>query len=92
MGSAGVWRDQWATVDFMGYFQGPTGYEETVTCNINPLLIGEEESTCHYRDDDSGELWFCARLPTLSCDPLVRHSSGRYWNVTTPCKEALLAQ
>lgn len=56
----GIWRDQWATVDFTGYFQGPTGYEEIVTCNVNPLLTGEEESTCHYRDEDSGELWFCA--------------------------------
>ncbi|XP_070268750.1 NXPE family member 3-like isoform X4 [Myotis yumanensis] len=85
-----IWRDQWATVDFMGYFRGPTGYEETVTCNINPLLTGEEESTCHYRDEDSGELWFCARPPTLPCDSLVGHSSGRYWNVTTPQEEALL--
>ncbi|KAK1344970.1 hypothetical protein QTO34_013674 [Cnephaeus nilssonii] len=85
-----IWRDQWATVDFMGYFRGPTGYEEIVTCNINPLLTGEEESTCHYRDEDSGELWFCARPPTLPCDSLVGHSSGRYWNVTTPQEEALL--
>nr|KAF6355254.1 hypothetical protein mMyoMyo1_011437 [Myotis myotis] len=66
------------------------GYEETVTCNINPLLTGEEESACHYRDEDSGELWFCARPPTLPCDSLVGHSSGRYWNVTTPQEEALL--
>ncbi|KAB1263023.1 NXPE family member 3 [Camelus dromedarius] len=50
----GIWRDQWATVDFMGYFQGPTGYEEIVTCNVNPLLIREEGSACHYRDEDSG--------------------------------------
>ncbi|XP_036136642.1 NXPE family member 3-like [Molossus molossus] len=85
-----IWRDQWATVDFMGYFRGPTGYEEIVTCNINPLLTGEEESTCHYRDEDSGELWFCARPPTLPCDSLVGHSSGNYWNVTTPHEEALL--
>ncbi|EQB77921.1 hypothetical protein CB1_000537005 [Camelus ferus] len=70
----GIWRDQWATVDFMGYFQGPTGYEEIVTCNVNPLLIGEEGSACHYRDEDS------------------EHSSGRYWNVTTPHEEALLAR
>ncbi|KAM9724882.1 uncharacterized protein ACBT57_017024 isoform 2-T2 [Dama dama] len=88
----GIWRDQWATVDFTGYFRGPTGYEETVTCNVNPLLIGEEEGTCHYRDEDSGELWFCARPPTLPCDSLVGHSSGRYWNVTTPHEEALLAR
>nr|XP_053772566.1 NXPE family member 3-like [Desmodus rotundus] len=85
-----IWRDQWATVDFMGYFRGPTGYEEIVTCNINPLLTGEEESTCHYRDEDSGELWFCARPPTLPCDSLVGHSSGRYWNVTTSHEKALL--
>ncbi|KAB1263024.1 NXPE family member 3 [Camelus dromedarius] len=70
----GIWRDQWATVDFMGYFQGPTGYEEIVTCNVNPLLIREEGSACHYRDEDS------------------EHSSGRYWNVTTPHEEALLAR
>uniref|UniRef100_A0A8C8Y4E0 NXPE C-terminal domain-containing protein n=1 Tax=Panthera leo TaxID=9689 RepID=A0A8C8Y4E0_PANLE len=76
----GIWRDQWATVDFMGYFQGPTGYEEIVTCNVNPLLTGEEESTCHYKDEDSGELWFCARPPTLPCNSLVGHSSGHYWN------------
>lgn len=88
----GIWRDQWATVDFTGYFRGPTGYEETVTCNVNPLLIGEEEGICHYRDEDSGELWFCARPPTLPCDSLVGHSSGRYWNVTTPHEEALLAR
>ncbi|XP_077930498.1 NXPE family member 3-like isoform X5 [Halichoerus grypus] len=86
-----IWRDQWATVDFTGYFRGPTGYEEIVTCNVNPLLTGEEESTCHYRDEDSGELWFCARPPTLPCDSLVGHSSGHYWNVTTPHEEALLA-
>uniref|UniRef100_A0A4X1UC70 NXPE C-terminal domain-containing protein n=1 Tax=Sus scrofa TaxID=9823 RepID=A0A4X1UC70_PIG len=55
----GIWRDQWATIDFTGYFRGPTGHEETVTCNVNPLLIGKEESTCHYRDEDSGEL--CGR-------------------------------
>uniref|UniRef100_A0A8D0V492 NXPE family member 3-like n=1 Tax=Sus scrofa TaxID=9823 RepID=A0A8D0V492_PIG len=88
----GIWRDQWATIDFTGYFRGPTGHEETVTCNVNPLLIGKEESTCHYRDEDSGELWFCAQPPTLSCDSLVGHSSGRYWNVTTPHEEALLAR
>lgn len=87
----GIWRDQWATVDFTGYFRGPTGYEEIVTCNVNPLLTGEEESTCHYRDEDSGELWFCARPPTLPCNSLVGHSSGHYWNVTTPHEEALLA-
>ncbi|XP_078296556.1 NXPE family member 3-like isoform X1 [Panthera onca] len=87
----GIWRDQWATVDFMGYFRGPTGYEEIVTCNVNPLLTGEEESTCHYKDEDSGELWFCARPPTLPCNSLVGHSSGHYWNVTTPHEEALLA-
>ncbi|XP_007954070.1 NXPE family member 3-like [Orycteropus afer afer] len=86
-----IWRDQWATVDFTGYFRGPTGYEESATCNVNPLLIGEEESTCHYRDEDSGELWFCARPPTLPCDSLVEHSSGHYWNVTTPHDEALMA-
>ncbi|XP_040311878.1 NXPE family member 3-like isoform X1 [Herpailurus yagouaroundi] len=87
----GIWRDQWATVDFMGYFRGPTGYEEIVTCNVNPLLTGEEESTCHYKDEDSGELWFCARPPTLPCNSLVGHSSGHYWNMTTPHEEALLA-
>lgn len=87
----GIWRDQWATVDFTGYFRGPTGHEEIVTCNVNPLLTGEEESTCHYRDEDTGELWFCARPPTLPCDSLVGHSSGHYWNVTTPHEEALLA-
>ena len=88
----GIWRDQWATVDFTGYFRGPTGYEETVTCNVNPLLIGEEEGICHYRDEDSGALWLCARPPTLPCDLQVGHSSGRYWNVTTPHEEALLAR
>lgn len=55
-----IWRDQWATVDFMGYFRGPTGYEEIVICNINALITGKEESTCYYRDEDSGELCFCA--------------------------------
>ncbi|XP_058142157.1 NXPE family member 3-like [Dasypus novemcinctus] len=86
-----IWRDQWATVDFKGYFRGPTGYEESVICNVNPLLIAEEESTCYYRDEDSGELWFCARPPTLPCDSLVEHSGGTYWNVTTPDDEALMA-
>ncbi|XP_037670795.1 NXPE family member 3-like [Choloepus didactylus] len=86
-----IWRDQWATVDFTGYFRGPTGYEESAICNVNPLLMGKEESTCHYRDEDSGELWFCARPPTLPCDSLVEHSGGSYWNVTTAYDEALMA-
>ncbi|XP_023382395.1 NXPE family member 3-like, partial [Pteropus vampyrus] len=77
-------------VNFMGYFRGPAGYKEIVTCNINPLLTGEEESTCHYRDEDLGELWFCIRPPTLPCDSLEGHSSEHYWNVTTPHEEALL--
>ncbi|KAF5918206.1 hypothetical protein HPG69_002847 [Diceros bicornis minor] len=85
----GIWRHQWATVDFMGYFNGPTGYEEIVTCNVIPPLIGEEESTCHYRGEDLGKLWFCARPPILPCDSLVGHSSGCYCNVTTLHEEAL---
>ncbi|XP_037363956.1 LOW QUALITY PROTEIN: NXPE family member 3-like [Talpa occidentalis] len=88
----GIWRDQWATVDFMGYFRGPSGYEVIVTCNVTPMLTGEEASTRHYRDEDSGELWFCARLPTLPCNSLVRHSTGCFWNVTTQQDEALLAR
>ncbi|ELW64854.1 Protein FAM55C [Tupaia chinensis] len=65
-----IWRDHWATVDFVGYFRGPTGYEENVTCNVNPLQTGEEEPTCYYKDEDSGELWFCAQPPTLPCHSL----------------------
>lgn len=86
-----IWRDHWATVDFTGYFRGPTGYEETVTCNVNPLLIGGEESTCRYKDEDSGELWFCAQPRTLPCNSLVGHSAGHYWNVTTLHEDALMA-
>ncbi|XP_069920512.1 NXPE family member 3 isoform X1 [Oryctolagus cuniculus] len=86
-----IWRDHWATVDFTGYFRGPTGYEETVTCNVNPLFIGGEESTCRYKDEDSGELWFCAQPRTLPCNSLVGHSAGHYWNVTTLHEDALMA-
>ncbi|XP_021110184.1 NXPE family member 3 isoform X1 [Heterocephalus glaber] len=86
-----IWREEGATVDFIGYFRGPTGSEENVTCNVNPLLTGEEEAICYYKDEDSGELWFCARPLTLPCDSLVGHSAGHYWNVTTPHEDALLA-
>ncbi|KFO36847.1 Protein FAM55C [Fukomys damarensis] len=86
-----IWREEGATVDFIGYFRGPTGYEENVTCNVNPLLTGEEEAICYYKDEDSGELWFCARPLTLPCDSLVGHSAGHYWDVTTPHEDALLA-
>ncbi|KAM6156410.1 NXPE family member 3-like [Erethizon dorsatum] len=86
-----IWREEGATVDFTGYFKGPTGYEENVTCNVNPLLFGEEDAICYYKDEDSGELWFCSQPLTLPCDSLVGHSAGRYWTVTTPHEDALLA-
>ncbi|XP_063089681.1 NXPE family member 3-like [Cavia porcellus] len=86
-----IWREEGATVDFTGYFRGPTGYEENMTCNTNPLLFGEKEDICYYKDEDSGELWYCAQPQTLSCDSLVGHSAGRYWKVTTPYEDALLA-
>nr|XP_023420899.1 NXPE family member 3-like [Cavia porcellus] len=87
-----IWREEGATVDFTGYFRGPTGYEENMTCNVNPLLFGEKQDICYYKDEDSGELWFCAQPQTLSCDSLVGHSAGRYWKVTTPYEDALLAR
>ncbi|TKC48797.1 hypothetical protein EI555_019617, partial [Monodon monoceros] len=68
------------------------GFGEPSGPQLISWAISRDPQDTKKLDDDSGELWFCARLPTLSCDPLVRHSSGRYWNVTTPCKEALLAQ
>ncbi|XP_047389618.1 NXPE family member 3-like isoform X2 [Sciurus carolinensis] len=86
-----IWREHWATVDFIGYFRGPKGNEENVSCNVTPLLTREEDSFCYYKDEDSGELWFCAQPPTLACSMLVGHSAGRYWNVTTSHEEALLA-
>ncbi|KAM5260524.1 NXPE family member 3-like [Hipposideros larvatus] len=86
-----IWREKKATVDFKGYFRGPTGDEETVICNVDPQSTGTRGPTCQYRDVDSGELWFCAQPPTLPCNSLVGHSSGRYLKVTTPHDEALLA-
>ncbi|XP_058426515.1 NXPE family member 3-like [Diceros bicornis minor] len=86
-----IWREKRATVDFRGYFRGPTGAEETVICNVDPQSTGAKGPTCQYRDVDSSELWFCAQPPTLPCDSLVGHSSGSYLKVTTPHDEALLA-
>ncbi|XP_054570875.1 NXPE family member 3-like isoform X2 [Eptesicus fuscus] len=86
-----IWREKRATVDFRGYFRGPTGIEETVICNVDPLSIGTRGPTCQYRNVDSGELWFCAQPSTLPCNSLVGHSSGSYLNVTTLHDEALLA-
>ncbi|XP_004691691.1 PREDICTED: NXPE family member 3-like [Condylura cristata] len=86
-----IWREKKATVDFRGYFRGPTGKEETVTCNIDPQSTGAKGPTCQYRDVDSGELWFCAQPRTLPCKSLVEHSSGSYLKVTTKHDDALLA-
>ncbi|XP_048645992.1 NXPE family member 3-like isoform X2 [Marmota marmota marmota] len=86
-----IWTEHWATVDFIGYFRGPRGDEESVSCNVNPLLIREEKSFCYYKDEDSGEFWYCDQPPTLACSMLVGHSVGHYWNVTTSHEEALLA-
>lgn len=87
-----IWREKRATVDFRGYFRGPTGTEETVICNVDPLSIRPRGPTCQYRNVDSGELWFCAQPSTLPCNSLVGHSSGSYLNVTTLHDEALLAR
>lgn len=87
-----IWREKRATVDFRGYFRGPTGNEETVICNVDPLSVGTRGPTCQYRNVDSGELWFCAQPSTLPCNSLVGHSSGSYLNVTTLYDEALLAR
>ncbi|XP_040829640.1 NXPE family member 3-like [Ochotona curzoniae] len=87
-----IWRDYWATVDFKGYFRGPKGNEENVTCNVNPESVGEETPVCSYKDEISGELWFCAQPPTLPCNSLVGHSSGNYWKVTTLHEDALMAR
>ncbi|XP_036265202.1 NXPE family member 3-like isoform X2 [Pipistrellus kuhlii] len=87
-----IWREKRATVDFRGYFRGPTGNEETVVCNVDPLSIGTRGPTCQYRNVDSGELWFCAQPSTLPCNSLVGHSSGSYLNVTTLHDESLLAR
>lgn len=86
-----IWREKRATVDFRGYFRGPTGTEETVICNVDPQATGATGPICQYRDVDSGELWFCAQPPTLPCNSLIGHSSGHYLNVTTLHDEALLA-
>ncbi|XP_037362884.1 NXPE family member 3-like [Talpa occidentalis] len=86
-----IWREKKATVDFKGYFRGPTGAEETVICNVDPQSTEAKGRTCQYRDADSGELWFCAQPPTLPCESLVGHSSGRYLKVTTQHDDALLA-
>ncbi|ELV10571.1 Protein FAM55C [Tupaia chinensis] len=86
-----IWREKSATVDFRGYFRGPKGTEETVICNVDPQSTGTKGPTCQYRDMVSGELWFCAKPPTLPCNFLVGHSSGSYLKVTTPRDEALLA-
>ncbi|XP_015980318.2 NXPE family member 3 [Rousettus aegyptiacus] len=86
-----IWREKRATVDFRGYFRGPTGTEETVICNVDPQATGATGPICQYRDVDSGELWFCAQPPTLPCNSLIWHSSGHYLNVTTLHDEALLA-
>ncbi|XP_037670790.1 NXPE family member 3-like isoform X1 [Choloepus didactylus] len=85
-----IWREKGATVDFKGYFRGEKA-EETVVCNVDPQWTGAKGPTCQYRDVHSGELWFCARPPTLPCDSLVGHSSGRYLKVTTLHDESLLA-
>ncbi|XP_076996841.1 NXPE family member 3-like [Tamandua tetradactyla] len=86
-----IWRERGATVDFKGYFHGKTKAEETVVCNVEPQWTGAKGPICQYRDVESGELWYCARPPTLPCDALVGHSSGRYLNVTTLHDETLLA-
>ncbi|XP_060029330.1 NXPE family member 3-like isoform X2 [Erinaceus europaeus] len=86
-----IWTQVGATVDFRGYFRGPSGTEETVVCNVDPWSTGAQGSVCQYKDKESGELWFCAQPPTLPCDSLVGHSSGSYLKVTTQQDEALLA-
>ncbi|XP_002721915.3 NXPE family member 3 isoform X2 [Oryctolagus cuniculus] len=86
-----IWREKGATVNFRGYFRGPTGAEETVVCNVDPQSTGAKAATCQYRDVISGELWFCAQPPTLPCNSLVGHSSGSMLKVTTPQDETLLA-
>ncbi|KAM8779089.1 NXPE family member 3-like isoform 1-T3 [Rhynchonycteris naso] len=86
-----IWREKRATVDFRGYFRGPTGTIETMICNVHPESTGATGPICQYRDVDSGELWFCAQPSTLPCNSLVGHSKGSYLNVTTLHDEALLA-
>nr|KAF6441151.1 hypothetical protein HJG63_012309 [Rousettus aegyptiacus] len=51
-----IWREKRATVDFRGYFRGPTGTEETVICNVDPQATGATGPICQYRDVDSGRL------------------------------------
>ncbi|XP_048201310.1 NXPE family member 3-like [Perognathus longimembris pacificus] len=86
-----IWRENQATVNFRGYFRGMKGTEEIVICNADPHATGTKGSTCQYRDVVSGELWFCAKPPTLPCSSLVGHSSGSYLKVTTHEEDALLA-
>ncbi|XP_004587224.2 NXPE family member 3-like [Ochotona princeps] len=87
-----IWREKGATVNFRGYFRGPTGAEEIAVCNVDPSSTGAKGPTCQYRDVVSGELWFCAQPPTLPCNSLVGHSSGSYLKVTTRQEEALLGR
>ncbi|XP_005413796.1 PREDICTED: NXPE family member 3-like [Chinchilla lanigera] len=87
-----IWTEKGATVDFKGYFRGLEGPEEIVICNVDPQSTGAKKATCQYRDAVSGELWFCAQPPTLPCNSLVGHSSGRYLKVTTQHDEHLLAR
>lgn len=86
-----IWTEKQATVNFRGYFRGTQGPEETVICNVDPQSTGTKRATCQYRDAVSGELWFCAKPPTLPCNSLVGHSSGSYLKVTTKHDENLLA-
>ncbi|KAM4820802.1 NXPE family member 3-like isoform 2-T2 [Thomomys bottae] len=86
-----IWRENRATVNFRGYFRGLKGMEEVTICNVDPHATGAKGSTCQYRDEVSGELWFCAVPPTLPCSSLVGHSSGSYLKVTTRQEDQLLA-
>uniref|UniRef100_A0A8C6QSY6 Neurexophilin and PC-esterase domain family, member 5 n=1 Tax=Nannospalax galili TaxID=1026970 RepID=A0A8C6QSY6_NANGA len=86
-----IWREKRATVDFRGYFQGKERAKETMICNVDPQSIGSKGPVCQYRDEVSGEVWFCTQPHTLPCNALVGHSSGSYLKVTTPQDEALFA-
>ena len=79
-------------VYFSGYFEEGTK-QETVICNAlkSSRLVGNgSQCCCEYKDQISGEYWYCRRPSSLSCNTLVYHSMGGYQAKLSELEASLL--
>ncbi|XP_062332974.1 NXPE family member 3-like isoform X1 [Osmerus eperlanus] len=79
-------------VYFSGYFEEGTK-RETVICNAlkSSRLVGDgSQCCCEYKDQVSGEYWYCRRPSSLSCNTLVYHSMGGYQAKLSELEASLL--